>query len=140
MTQKTIYGNAVFFEEKTFLLRGDSGCGKSDLSLRMIEAGGKLIADDRIILTIDNNVINLESPYNLKGLLEVRGLGIIKIPYLDKMSLDILCDLRQNYDRMPEKRTTIFYDQLVDYYCINPFELSILPKLKLIARNQNYYE
>ena len=29
------------------LLRGPSGAGKSDLALRLIEAGGRLVADDQ---------------------------------------------------------------------------------------------
>ena len=43
-TAVELYGNAI-------LLRGEPGSGKSDLALRLIHEGAKLISDDRVELT-----------------------------------------------------------------------------------------
>ena len=59
-------------------LFGPSGAGKSDLALRLIDRGAKLIADDRVDLVDDGNRVVLSAPARIKGLIEVRGLGILR--------------------------------------------------------------
>ena len=60
------------------LLTGPSGSGKSDLLLRLVERGFVLVADDQV--SVDNGTAS--SPPTLRGLLEVRGFGIVHLPYL----------------------------------------------------------
>ena len=57
------------------LLRGPSGCGKSDLALRLIDAGARLVADDRAVLTLDGDRVMVTAPPEIAGLFEVRGQG-----------------------------------------------------------------
>ncbi|MEO0961048.1 MAG: HPr kinase/phosphatase C-terminal domain-containing protein [Pseudomonadota bacterium] len=61
------------------LLRGPSGSGKSDLALRFLETytDAWLIADDQVILSDEGSQVFASAPNVLKGLLEVRGLGIV---------------------------------------------------------------
>ena len=60
------------------LLTGPSGSGKSDLALRLVDRGFVLVADDQVDL--DNGTAS--SPANLRGLLEIRGLGIVRLPFI----------------------------------------------------------
>ena len=60
------------------LLTGPSGAGKSDLLLRLIERGFRLVADDQVIVETQL----ARAPDALAGLLEVRGLGIFRLPFL----------------------------------------------------------
>jgi HPr kinase/phosphorylase len=59
------------------LLLGPPGSGKSDLVLRLLDRGFLLVADDRV--EIEDGVAR--APFPLAGLLEVRGLGILRLPY-----------------------------------------------------------
>jgi serine kinase of HPr protein (carbohydrate metabolism regulator) len=60
------------------LLLGDSGSGKSDVALRLIAAGAQLISDDRTILTRRGDVIYAQAPDTIAGLIEARGVGILR--------------------------------------------------------------
>ena len=70
---------------KGVLLCGKSGAGKSDLAFRLIENHkAVLVADDVVLFTVQNGELYGEAPEKLKGLLEIRGVGIAKYPYFEK--------------------------------------------------------
>ena len=102
-----IHASCVFIKQKGILILGDSGSGKSDLCLRLImEFGAKLVADDRVDIKIEKKTIIASAPQTLKGLLEVRGVGIIKLPAKAKAKIDIVVSLVGNKDeieRLPER-------------------------------------
>ncbi len=80
------------------LLLGPSGMGKSDLLLRLFEHGFDLVADDRVVI---ENGIARAAPGG-EGLLEVRGLGILRVPYLEEVSLRLIVRLtRSDVVRLP---------------------------------------
>jgi HPr kinase/phosphorylase len=60
------------------LLLGPSGSGKSDLLLRLLDRGFALVADDRV----DVEAGTAKAPDALAGLIEIRGLGILRLPYV----------------------------------------------------------
>ena len=71
------------------LLLGPSGCGKSDLLLRLIDQGFVLVADDRVDLEE-----GAASPApGLEGLVEMRGLGILRLAYRAPVPLLLACEL-----------------------------------------------
>lgn len=70
------FGGAI---KGAVLLLGDSGAGKSDVALRLIAGGAKLIADDQTALFIDGGRVMADAPPNLNGAMEVRGLGIVQL-------------------------------------------------------------
>ncbi len=80
------------------LLRGPAGCGKSDLLLRLLDRGFVLVADDRV--DIENG--QASPPATLAGLLEVRGLGIMQLPYLASAQLALAVELGAAAARLPE--------------------------------------
>jgi serine kinase of HPr protein (carbohydrate metabolism regulator) len=63
------------------LILGESGSGKSDLALRLIACGAQLVADDRTELFMANGALMGRAPVSLAGLMEVRGLGIVALPF-----------------------------------------------------------
>ena len=71
------------------LLLGPPGSGKSDLVLRLMDRGFMLVADDRV--DIDNGMAR--PPAALAGLLEVRGLGILRLPHLAEARLALAVEL-----------------------------------------------
>ena len=82
MTGERLHASAVKLRAGGVLLLGDAGSGKSSLAVRLIDHyGGILIADDRVCLTLEGTKLKAAPPDNLAGLLELRGLGIVKMPY-----------------------------------------------------------
>ncbi len=61
------------------LLTGAPGSGKSDLLLRLLDRGFSLVADDQVDIGSDGMA---RPPEALAGLLEVRGLGVMRLPFV----------------------------------------------------------
>jgi len=82
-TMLRIHGTCVALSGLGVLLRGPSGSGKSDLALRLIDGGAKLVADDQVELALDAaGRVMARAPATLSGLLEVRGIGPAKLEQL----------------------------------------------------------
>jgi HPr kinase/phosphorylase len=82
------------------LIRGPAGSGKSRLALNLIQAasGGQLIfarlvADDRVHVEAAHDRLIARPPATLAGLLEVRGLGIWRLPYEPMAVISWVVDL-----------------------------------------------
>src|ERR1041385_2406330 len=82
--RRLINGTAVAWRGMGVLILGPSGSGKSDLTLRLIDSGATLIADDVVELKRDGEVLLLsspaEGPAGLRGKREIKGLGIMSVP------------------------------------------------------------
>ena len=64
------------------LIEGPSGSGKSDLALRALSEGFRLVADDRVILWTSGGRVFGRAPDSLRGAIEVRGLDVVRQPAL----------------------------------------------------------
>lgn len=102
-----LHGTCLVWQGIGVLLRGPSGIGKSDLALRLIESGAVLVADDQVLLTRDGDRILAAPPDILAGLLEVRGLGLLKFPYEKQAPITLVIDLVEpdQVERLPEPAT-----------------------------------
>ncbi len=114
-SQLQVHGTALMLGGHGVLLRGPSGAGKSDLALRLIDCGAILVADDRVNLTRAEGSILMSAPANLKGKLEIRGLGIVQLVCAPSASLTLVCDLvpADQIDRFPNVLTETVLDQPV---------------------------
>lgn len=84
------------------LLRGPSGSGKSDLALRLIDSGAELVADDHVVLVASANTLTASPAPPLRGLLEVRGLGIFRLPFRACVTLALVVELTDEAnERLP---------------------------------------
>ncbi len=96
------------FPASAVLLRGFSGRGKSDLAFRLIDNGAKLIADDQVSLERrqEDKIIAGSVPA-IHGLLEVRGIGLLKYEVAPPTQLRLVIDLvpREEVPRMPPHET-----------------------------------
>lgn len=92
-----VHASCVCRDGAGVLLLGPSGCGKSDLTLRLLECGFVLVGDDRI--DIDDGIAS--APEALAGLLEVRGLGILKLSHVKQSRLVLAVALSNASERLP---------------------------------------
>lgn len=82
-----------------FLVIGPPGAGKSELLLRMMDHGFGLVADDQVLVDAQNMA---SAPAALAGLLEVRGLGIFRLPFIAAARLRLVIQLGLPAQRLPE--------------------------------------
>src|SRR3546814_16945310 len=75
--------------------------GKSDLALRLIDRGAKLVADDYTILTREDGALKASPPPTIAGRIEVRAIGIVDMPPVDRAPVSLLVRLVDRPERMP---------------------------------------
>jgi HPr kinase/phosphorylase len=134
-TAGTMHATCVSFGDIGILLRGPSGAGKSDLALRLIEAGATLVADDQVRLTVDSGVLYASPPDELAGLLELRGVGPVRLPYVSGVSIRLVADLVRSgvSERLPVEDWEICSAVRVRRVEIAPFEQTAVAKLRIAA-------
>ncbi|MGG5886713.1 HPr kinase/phosphorylase [Falsiroseomonas sp. HC035] len=90
----SLHGSCVAQDEEGVLILGPSGSGKSDLVLRLLGRGWSLVADDQVELTASGQDLHAAAPDALRGLLEIRGLGLFEgLPTLAAVPLRLAVQL-----------------------------------------------
>jgi len=99
-----VHGSCCAWNGLAVLLRGAPGSGKSDLALRLVDAGFTLVADDRVELVLRSGGVIASPPPPLAGLIEVRGIGILDLRAHTTAPLALLADLAPGGEpeRLPE--------------------------------------
>lgn len=133
---ETIHGTIVDIEGAGVLLRGPSGAGKSDLALRLIDGGAVLVADDRITLSETGGNVVAEAPETIAGKLEVRGLGIVRLPFQVSSAVRLVVDLvgGASVERLPNAAETVLLGVALPVLNLAPFEASAPAKIRLALR------
>ncbi len=129
---KNIHATCVKLQGKGVLLIGRSGAGKSDLALRLIQdKGASLVADDRVDLTREGALISASVPAVLAGLLEVRGVGVCRLPFEPNAQINLVVELvkRTAVERMPKPAFWHFEDVSIPLLRLCPFESSATDKI-----------
>jgi len=141
-----VHGSAVAIQGHDFsatavLLRGFSGRGKSDLAFRLISSrGGTLIGDDQISLERRQDTVWAEAPETIRGLLEVRGVGLLKYPVASATPLKLIVDLvpREEVPRLPEKETADILGVAIPCLKLHAFDnstpLKIIKAIELVYK------
>jgi len=108
----TIHASAILVGARALLIRGPAGSGKSRLALELLDAArtgslvfAKLVADDRVHLKAASGRLLASPPAELAGLLEVRGVGILKLDHEPSAVVGLVVDLGvEAAERLPDPR------------------------------------
>ncbi len=120
------------------LIEGPSGVGKSDLAIRALDAGFRLVADDRVVVFANAGKPWGKAPESLAGLIEVRGLGIVDIAALPfcEIALILRCvDAPQAVERLPEPRSEPIAGLSVPVFDLWPREPAAPAKIRRMMQS-----
>lgn len=99
--------SAVAIGGRALLIEGPPGCGKSSLALALIDRGAALIGDDAVRLTLSltpsGDHLVASPPPNIAGLLELRGVGLVRLPVAEPAVAALVLELGgEPGERLPE--------------------------------------
>lgn len=115
--QTTRHATCIDIGGRGILLIGPAGSGKSSLALQMIDSPGfglgeellraRLVADDQVVISLGEGRLVATAPETLRGLIEVRGIGILALPVLEATVLALAVELATPAatNRLPEPRS-----------------------------------
>jgi HPr kinase/phosphorylase len=136
--RRLVNGTAVAWRGQGVLILGPSGSGKSDLTLRLIDSGATLIADDVVEMKREGDRLLLsfppEGPADLKGKMEVKGLGIMSVPVAPPqvpLALVIRATPLAEVELVPESLESEWLDLVVTTIGIHLLEPSAPAKVRL---------
>ena len=105
------HASAVAFDDFGILIVGRSGSGKSELALKLIDKGAKLISDDVVII---GETLELTKPPKGPDLIEIRNIGLLHAPMQKNAKLSLVVDLElAEPKRLPPLRHTRIGDHEV---------------------------
>jgi HPr kinase/phosphorylase len=141
-----LHATAIAFGDKGVLLRGPSGSGKSDLALRCLALAPselfsdpvQLVADDQVIVErTETDAIAATAPPTLKGLLEVRGVGLVTVVPRNTTDICLVVDLVSDgpIERLPDPWPKVaILGVEIALLRLRPFEASAPQKLAFALR------
>lgn len=98
-----MHASAVAISGHAVLIEGSPGSGKSSLALALIDRGAQLIGDDAVALSRADDRLIASPPPTIAGLLEVRGVGLIRLPVASLTPVALILTLGgAQGDRLPE--------------------------------------
>lgn len=103
----TIHANCLSLGNKGILLIGSSGCGKSALTLALIERAewakrrSMLVSDDYTEIFAKDGKLYAKPPETLAGGIEIRGAGLFKMAFKKEAVIDFVIALGEGSERFP---------------------------------------
>jgi HPr kinase/phosphorylase len=104
-TATQLHASAVAVYGRGCLITGKAGAGKSTLAIEMVALGAELVADDRVDIRRTGEALTLSAPAAIAGMIEARGIGILRLPARREAPLALVVDLdAAEPERLPARR------------------------------------
>jgi len=128
-----VHATTVEVAGRGVLIRGPAGSGKSDLALRLIDGGARLVADDQTAIERRGGHLVARAPASIAGRIEVRGVGILRLAAVAEAVLALVVDLVPpgEVDRLPDPNYVEIQGVSLPRLVLAPFEASAPAKLRL---------
>ena len=105
MTAQIVHASCIAWQGRGVLILGRSGLGKSALAIQLMAYGADLVADDRTELQAHGGVLTARPPATIQGLIEARGLGLLRVPFVPQAQIALVVDMDQTEtQRLPPER------------------------------------
>ena len=106
LSAETIHASTVAMDGRAVLIAGPSGSGKSDLALRLLDRGFTLVSDDQTIVRRDGDRLIASTPPTIAGKLEIRGIGIVAMEWVENVPVALFVELTSEFQRLPDDSRT----------------------------------
>ena len=119
---KIIHASSVDINGKGVVILGKSGAGKSNLAIKLISMGAKLISDDKTHVKFKENKIIISKPETTPNFIEARGIGLIKVPFV--VSSKLFCFVKitnLELNRLPNAKNKYCFGKKIKLMEFNPF-------------------
>lgn len=127
----TVHATTVAIGGRGVLIAGASGRGKSDLALRLLDRGARLVSDDYTVLRAAGGRLIASPPPTIAGRIEVRGVGIVAVEPLGEAPVCLLADLDAAPARLPDAGAADFLGLSIPAVALAALEASAAIKLEL---------
>lgn len=108
------------------LILGPSGSGKSALALELMALGASLVSDDRTVLAARQGTLYASPPPTIAGLIEARGVGLLRALHTADAPLSLAIDLSQaEVSRLPPEHYVEFLD--ITLVCLHKVDAGYFP-------------
>ena len=135
-----LHASTIALNGNAVVITGASGSGKSALALRLLAYGAELIADDRTEVWLEQGRVMADAPQAIRGLIEARGVGILKAQAAGPMPVSLVVDMDQvERDRLPPLRETLLLDHRVPVFH-NPGNAHFAEAILLYLKGGGRYE
>lgn len=133
---ENIHATCVCVDGDGVLIRGAPGAGKSDLALRLIDGGARLVSDDYTEISNIGEKLSARAPGTISGLMEVRGLGVVRVGAIEQTEIHLIVDLapRDQIERLPERIIETIAGVAVAVVKLDPFDTSAAAKVRLAVK------
>jgi len=118
---KILHASSVEIDGKGVVILGKSGSGKSNLAIKLISMGAKLISDDQTYCKLKDNKIIISKPKTTPNFIEARGIGLIKTPMV--MSAKLFCFVNITnieLERLPYEEKKYCFGKKIKMIGFNP--------------------
>lgn len=106
VSTETVQAACVAVNGRAVLIESRTDEARTDLTLRMIDRGAVLVADDCTVCVRQSGALLASAPAAARGRIEVRGLGIVDMSYAERVPVDLLVVLLDSPPRFPEDQRT----------------------------------
>jgi len=115
---------------RAVLVSGSSGAGKSDLALRLMGRGWRLVADDYVHVFASGGALYATAPETIVGRIEARGVGVLDVCVRGVVRLVMVVELTEReVERLPEPETRILADLPLPLLRLAGFKASVVEKV-----------
>lgn len=133
---ETLHASAVSVGGHAVLIEGRSGSGKSDLVLRLVDRGATLVSDDYTLVLRQDDHLIARAPATIAGRMEVRGIGIVELPFATDVRVALIVQLDTEVLRMPERCLRRIAGVDVRQIALEPFHASAPIKVEYALRQE----
>lgn len=131
-----LHASSVAIGGRAVLIEGSTGSGKSDLALRLIDRGASLVSDDYTLVRRDRDRLLASAPPTIAGKIEVRGIGIVEMGFVEDVPVALIVRLSETVERMPlDDESRMIAEVRVPVIALAGHEASTPIKVELALRD-----